>query len=351
MYCTVLYWSLCNAGTYCTGLTDPYVMLGCNVCWWLPIFFRTHRCNVLACLPTAPCVMLGCTVLDCLLKALYDFQDTQIYCTVLFAEGSLCFPGHTDVLYWAVCSMIHLFSRTCTHRCTVLYWAVRWWLPMISRTQMYRTGLFADCSLCFPDHTRVYCTGLFTDCSLCFPEHTQVYCTGLFTDCSLCFPEHTQVYCTGLFTDCSLCFPEHTQVYGTGLFTDCSLCFPERTQVYCTGLFTDCSLCFPEHTQVYCTGLFTDCSLCFPEHTQVYCTGLFTDCSLCFPGPVFYLLSWSPSHLEFFLQVTWSFSIFTPSDLEAKSLGEIPSDFGCWLGDILDHSNIVICILYLSKLI
>ena len=69
------------------------------------------------------------------------------------------------------------------------------------------------------------------------------------------------------------------------------------------------------------------------------------------PGPVFYLLSWSPSHLEFFLQVTWSFSIFTPSDLEAKSLGEIPSDFGCWLGDILDHFNIVICILYLSKLI
>ena len=69
------------------------------------------------------------------------------------------------------------------------------------------------------------------------------------------------------------------------------------------------------------------------------------------PGPVFYLISWSPSHLEFFLQVTWSFSIFTPSDLEAKSLSEIPSDFGCWLGDILDHSNIVICILYLSKLI
>ena len=68
-------------------------------------------------------------------------------------------------------------------------------------------------------------------------------------------------------------------------------------------------------------------------------------------GPVFYLISWSPSHLEFFLQVTWSFSIFTPSDLEAKSLSEIPSDFGCWLGDILDHSNIVICILYLSKLI
>ena len=29
------------------------------------------------------------------------------------------------------------------------------------------------------------------------------------------------------------------------------------------------------------------------------------------PGPIFYLLSWSPSHLEFFLQVTWPFSIFT----------------------------------------
>ena len=68
-------------------------------------------------------------------------------------------------------------------------------------------------------------------------------------------------------------------------------------------------------------------------------------------GAVFYLLSWSPSHLAFFLQVTWSNSIFTPSDLEAKSLGEIPSDFGCWLADIFDHSNIVICILYLSKLI
>ena len=46
-----------------------------------------------------------------------------------------------------------------------------------------------------------------------------------------------------------------------------------------------------------------------------------------YSGPVFYLLSWSPSHFKFFLQVTWPFSIFTPSDLEAKSLGEIPSDF------------------------
>ena len=60
-------------------------------------------------------------------------------------------------------------------------------------------------------------------------------------------------------------------------------------------------------------------------------------------GPVFYPLSWSPSHLDFYLQVTWSFSIFIPSDLRAKSLGEIPSDFGCWLGDILDRSNTIIC--------
>ena len=47
--------------------------------------------------------------------------------------------------------------------------------------------------------------------------------------------------------------------------------------------------------------------------------------------PVSYLLSWSPSYLEFVLQITWPFSIFTPGDLEAKSLGEIPSDFSCWL--------------------
>ena len=66
-------------------------------------------------------------------------------------------------------------------------------------------------------------------------------------------------------------------------------------------------------------------------------------------GPVFDLLSWSPNHLEFSLQVTWSFSVFTPSDLEAKWLGEIPSDFSCWLGYILSHSNIIICILYLFK--
>ena len=38
-------------------------------------------------------------------------------------------------------------------------------------------------------------------------------------------------------------------------------------------------------------------------------------------GTVFYLLSWSPSHLKFFRQVTWPFSIYTPNALEAKSLG------------------------------
>ena len=37
------------------------------------------------------------------------------------------------------------------------------------------------------------------------------------------------------------------------------------------------------------------------------------------------------SPLEVFLKVTWPFSIFTPSDLEAKSLGKIPRDFSCWL--------------------
>ena len=54
-------------------------------------------------------------------------------------------------------------------------------------------------------------------------------------------------------------------------------------------------------------------------------------------------------------QVTWNFywpfSIFTLSDLEAKSLGEIPSDFGCCLGDILGRSNSIICILYIFKFI
>ena len=69
------------------------------------------------------------------------------------------------------------------------------------------------------------------------------------------------------------------------------------------------------------------------------------------PGPFFYLLSWSPSHLNFFFQVTWSSSIFNPSDLEAKSLGKIPSDFSFWLGDNLGCSNIVICIVYLFRLI
>ena len=34
---------------------------------------------------------------------------------------------------------------------------------------------------------------------------------------------------------------------------------------------------------------------------------------------------------KFYFQVTWPFSDYTPNDLEAKSLGGIPSDFGCWL--------------------
>ena len=42
----------------------------------------------------------------------------------------------------------------------------------------------------------------------------------------------------------------------------------------------------------------------------------------CTPGPVFYLQSWNPNHLEFSTK-----SIFTQSYLEAKSPGEIPSDF------------------------
>ena len=42
----------------------------------------------------------------------------------------------------------------------------------------------------------------------------------------------------------------------------------------------------------------------------------------------FYILSWSLSHWEFCFQVT---SIYTPSDFEGKSLGEIQSDFGWWL--------------------
>ena len=46
-------------------------------------------------------------------------------------------------------------------------------------------------------------------------------------------------------------------------------------------------------------------------------------------GHVFYLQSWSSSHLQFFLQAIWLYSIFTPSDFEAKSLSEIPSYFGC----------------------
>ena len=104
---------------------------------------------------------------------------------------------------------------------------------------------------------------------------------------------------------------------------------------------------FPMGQRVYLGVVVLACSVWLVLEALLFKSLLHTGRS----GPVFYLLSWSPSHLAFSLQVTWSFSIFTPSDLEAKSLGEIPSDFGCWLADILDHSNIVICILYLSKLI
>ena len=69
------------------------------------------------------------------------------------------------------------------------------------------------------------------------------------------------------------------------------------------------------------------------------------------PGLVFYLLFWSPSHIKFLLQVTWSFFVFTPRDLEAKPLGKIPSDCGCWLRDILGCSYMLTCILYLFKFI
>ena len=47
-------------------------------------------------------------------------------------------------------------------------------------------------------------------------------------------------------------------------------------------------------------------------------------------GPVFYVLFWTPSHLKHFLQVAWPFSIFTSSDLEAKSLGEVLHNMVCY---------------------
>ena len=50
-------------------------------------------------------------------------------------------------------------------------------------------------------------------------------------------------------------------------------------------------------------------------------------------GPVYYLLSWRPSHLRFWLLVTWLLSFYTPSDLEAKSLCKIviSRDLDRWL--------------------
>ena len=56
-----------------------------------------------------------------------------------------------------------------------------------------------------------------------------------------------------------------------------------------------------------------------------------------------------PKSLEFFLQFTRRIPIVTPSDMEGKSLGEIPNDLGWWLGDILGRFNIGICSLYLFK--
>ena len=64
---------------------------------------------------------------------------------------------------------------------------------------------------------------------------------------------------------------------------------------------------------------------------------------------VFYLCNLGPfsiSYLE--AQVTWNFvyksldRFLSSLQLTWKTLGEIPSDFGCWLGDILGRSNIVI---------
>ena len=70
------------------------------------------------------------------------------------------------------------------------------------------------------------------------------------------------------------------------------------------------------------------------------------------PRAYFHLLSWSPNHLEFFLQDTWLFSIFTPNDLEAKYLANSQVTL---IADLeiswVAHSNIVICILYLFKFI
>ena len=94
---------------------------------------------------------------------------------------------------------------------------------------------------------------------------------------------------------------------------------------------------------IYSESVYRKCSLRHFSQVLQY------SCWCWFPVTVFYLLFWSPSHLECSLQVTWPLFIFTPSDLEAKSFGEILSDFGCWLEDILGRSNIVICILYLLK--
>ena len=48
-------------------------------------------------------------------------------------------------------------------------------------------------------------------------------------------------------------------------------------------------------------------------------------------GSLFYLLYWRQSRLKFCLQVTWLFSMTTPRDLEAHTLGCMTSNCGCWL--------------------
>ena len=71
---------------------------------------------------------------------------------------------------------------------------------------------------------------------------------------------------------------------------------------------------------------------------------------------VFYLCNLGPFSIAYLeAQVTWNFvyksldRFLSSLQLTWKAFGEIPSDFGCLLGDILGRSNIVICIFYLFK--
>ena len=68
-----------------------------------------------------------------------------------------------------------------------------------------------------------------------------------------------------------------------------------------------CDPCVSEHHWCYDPGV--------PEHHWCCDPGVQEHDWCCDPRPIFYLPSWSPSHSNFFLQVTWPFSIFTPSDL------------------------------------